>query len=512
MQSIPVISHHTPRPSATMLARMERLARDVLGEHPEFSVPDVFKDHVPVSLNAAPSIHVDDYSAITRFESGQDISFYQSRCRLRAVDGDVVIACGPPIDGYEAYCQNHLGLGQVDWLYPAVRENPVRIAEAAWEDRSVRREIIYRMRHSELEYLHPHMGTLPVWELATLLRKSSRRPLQVIAPLPALTQWTNDKVAFTQTVTRLFGEGAVPESDSAWNESTLVPKLREIAEHCGFVGIKLPDSAGGDGNIVIDASEIRGKSLSKILELVHSRMPQTRNHNSRLLIDAWQTDVLCSPSVQTWIPPVADGPPIVEGIFEQATVGANGQFVGHQPAQFPHTLTEQIAERSWLLASLYQRLGYVGRCSLDLILVGKDTGSCHIEFIECNGRWGGTSLPMTMLNRVLGDYGCQPYVSQIVNVPGFERLSFADLAAALSHDLYDTRTGNGSIILFNPGRLKAQSGIDVIDLGGSGDVTARIAECINTRSRSVDGNGLRSEVAKLAESSDGPYDKRPHVI
>ena len=427
---------------------------------------------------------------------GRDISFYQSRCRLRAGDGDVVLASGQPIHGYEAYCESQLGLGHVDWLYPAVRNDPVRIAEAAWEDRSVRRKLVSRLRQGDVEYLHPHMGTLPVWELAMLLHKSSRRPLQVIAPLPELTRWTNDKVAFTQTVTRLFGDHSVPESESGWNESTLVPKLREIAEHCKFVGIKLPYFAGGDGNFVFDTSEIRGKSLLKILELVHRRMPATWNNDSPLLIDAWQTDVLCSPSMQTWIPPIADGSPIVEGVFEQATVGTKGEFVGNHPAQFPHTLTEEVAERSWLLASLFQRLGYVGRCSLDLILVGKDTGNCHIEFIECNGRWGGTSLPMTLMNRVLGDYRNRPHVSQIVSAPGLDQLSFSGLTAALSEDLYDVRTGKGNLILFNPGRIQARYRIDtgsiqdryridVISLGDCDNAAKTIAECVHSGSAVV---------------------------
>ena len=96
-----------------------------------------------------------------------------------------------------------------------------------------------------------------------------------------------------------------------------------------------------------------------------------------------------TPSVQLWIPPRLQGPPMVEGIFAQALANCVGTFQGSSKSDLPGSLSQEIVNSSWQLAELFQRLGYVGRCSFDLILVGDNLGSCRPEFIECNGRWGG---------------------------------------------------------------------------------------------------------------------------
>ena len=70
-----------------------------------------------------------------------------------------------------------------------------------------------------------------------------------------------------------------------------------------------------------------------------------------------------------------------------------------------------MVTRSWLLAVLFQRLGYVGRCSFDLLVVGESLATARAEFLECNGRWGGTSGPMMLMNRLFGDWATRPYAT-----------------------------------------------------------------------------------------------------
>ena len=142
--------------------------------------------------------------------------------------------------------------------------------------------------------------------------------------------------------------------------------------------------------MVIDATLLRGKSLLAICKMLkHLIRPLCWDRRNPLLVGCWETDVIGTPSVQLWIPPRLQGPPMVEGIFAQVLVNCEGTFQGSCKADLPGPLGQEIVTRSWLLAELFQRLGYVGRCSFDLILVGDDLGSCRLEFIECNGRWGG---------------------------------------------------------------------------------------------------------------------------
>jgi hypothetical protein len=46
-----------------------------------------------------------------------------------------------------------------------------------------------------------------------------------------------------------------------------------------------------------------------------------------------------------------------------------------------------------------------------VILLGEDPEHARIEFLECSGRWGGALLPITLMNRLFGDWQVQPYAA-----------------------------------------------------------------------------------------------------
>lgn len=54
-----------------------------------------------------------------------------------------------------------------------------------------------------------------------------------------------------------------------------------------------------------------------------------------LLISVWDCPVLVSPSVQLWVRLPEEGPPIVQGIFDQTIRGIEGEFCGAQPSELP---------------------------------------------------------------------------------------------------------------------------------------------------------------------------------
>jgi len=476
MRFVPIVGHFQPDPPSAMLRDVESLSTAILRERPELAMPDDFRRLSAEQVGEGPTLHVDDLTAISRLDPGCRTEFYQDRARLRAGDGDIVVSCGQPVGGYEEYCCEMLGLGSPKWLHPRVPQNPMRVAEASWEDRSVRRTLVRAIRSRDLEYLHPHMGTLPIWELAFLLHRASHRRIRVVAPPPNVTTWANDKVAFTTTVQRLFGESFVPTSESAWNLSKLALRVQEIARQSQFVGLKLPDAAGGDGNVVIKSGRFGDQSLRQTHSILREALQKLDwDGCSELLVDSWESNVTSSPSVQMWIPPQDEGPPVIEGLFVQVIEGAQGIFTGSRPADLPSHLTEEIVDRCWLLGQLFQHVGYLGRCSFDMILVGDTHDNCQIEFIECNGRWGGTSLPMTLMNRLFGDWSRQPFAVSVSWIPGLDRVSFVDALNAFGDDLFDARTGQGRFILCNPGRMKHQSGLSAIGLGSTWDEAATAA-------------------------------------
>jgi len=479
MKSCPIVEHHKHASNAAERAAVVRLAGRLLRERPRLALEEDFRNLVPQRLEDAPTLHLDDLSTIARPERGLNIDFYQERARLRAGSGDCVASSAPAANGYEAYCREKLRLGRVEWLHPRPLKNRLRIAEACWEDEEVRSLLVRRIQADELRYLHPHMGTFAVWELGALLRDASGCPIQVIAPPPRVAAWVNDKVAFAEVVSRLFGPSLVPRTASACNFAILAQRVQELARTSPTIAIKLPNSAGGEGNVVLESKSLAGESLGALREQLKRVLARLNWHGeSELLVDSWESDVICSPSAQLWIPPADEGEPIVEGIFSQVIEGPTGNFVGCVAATLACDITQEIATRCWLLGYLFQRLGYVGRCSFDLILVGTTPASSRIEFIECNGRWGGTSAPMTLMNRLFGDWSVQPYTATLCEAPGLDQLSFAQLLDAAGPNLLDLTSASGHILFFIPGRMAARSAIDVIAIGDHAQAQRHIASLV----------------------------------
>ena len=123
------------------------------------------------------------------------------------------------------------------------------------------------------------------------------------------------------------------------------------------------------------------------------------------------------------------------------------------------------------VATALQALGYVGRCSFDFIVAGDIHGDFQVKFTECNGRWGGTSTPMFLVDRVLGTNAkTRPhYIAQDFVHESLTGASFSDIRNAIEDLLYRKDTGAGRFILYNVGPLASSGKFDIISLGGSAD-------------------------------------------
>ena len=423
------------------------------------------------AIDDRPTLHLDDFSEIPRLAKFDTSAIVQERARLRAVEGDWVVQSQQTEPGYSDYCEYRLGLGRVNWLFPAQQpHDPHQLAVSCWHDRRLRHDLMRAIRHDDLFFVHPHMSTGHVWELAWMLSRATRRPIKVIGPTPWLANWANDKIEFTQAAARLLGSHKVPYTEVAGNFAKLAQQVMRLATTHQRVGVKYPLGTGGSGNFLIESADIRHLSLVELRRVLKERLQGYHwPAGGRLLVDAWEDGVLSSPSVQTWIPPRSAGAPVIEGIFQQLVVGRSYQFIGSQPAHLPASLEQQIVDDSYLLALMFQELGYIGRCSFDLILLGEDAESpdSRFEFIECNGRWGGTSLPMTLMNRLAVPDSGKSWCVRRLTIPGLERLAFSDLQRHLGPLLYDRRAHFGQYVLFCPARMAAQSAIDAISIGNS---------------------------------------------
>jgi hypothetical protein len=216
----------------------------------------------------------------------------------------------------------------------------------------------------------------------------------------------------------MFGESFIPRSHRAASLAMAAEAVRDLTPRVKQIVIKLPDSAGGGGNLRLSCDRFRNRSLSEVHQALQEEFRNlVWDGKSELLIGEWEPQVLGAPSAQLWIPP-GQGPPVVEGLFEQVFGDDRGMFLGARPAELAPDLAREIVDRSWLLARLFQQVGYVGRCSFDLLVVPGAGGQPRLEFLECNGRWGGASMPMSLMNRIFGDWTRQPFVSRKVGFEG----------------------------------------------------------------------------------------------
>lgn len=460
---LPIIQHHWPSPARSDLRHAVQLAVSLRNEKRCLKRLSQFDKVACKQLDDAPTLHIDDYSEIPLHNRERHAIYMQQRACLRAAPGDWVATTHPVDPDFVDYFEERLQVQPLNWI--ATRsKNPLKLALSCIRDRDARRKLSQAVRREGLRYIHPHLASFDVWELADWLREFTRMPIEVIGPPVDVCRFANDKVEFAELVVRLLGEEYVPQTVGAYCVATLSEAVRDLAKTHPYLGVKIPNGVGGHGNFFVDSKDIRGRSLLEVHSYLTNRFSSAGIATTgRMLVDVWETEVLKSGSVQTWIPPITVGPPIIEGLFEQLIEGEQGHFEGSRLLDAPESMTSQIVDQAFLLTTVFQQLGYVGRCSFDFLLVGDAIDNARVEYIECNGRWGGTSAPMTLVNRLVDDSECElSFETFRIGDRSLPEMTFPEIANRFGGDLYDARTRKGNTVLFNPARAAIRSEIEVI--------------------------------------------------
>ncbi len=425
------------------------------------------------ALAKLPVLHLDDVSAIPFLVDVEGVEEYQHRARLRARDGDSFAAVTAPNEAYEAYCREHLGLGAVDVVLAPVGPNPLAVADAC--SRGAPFECIAaRARRAGGLVLHPYMGIEAVWELGRRLGERIGTTVAVLAPPPPITWIANDKAAFGELVSLVLGPRYLVESRSSATVEGLAEGLAGLAARHRRVALKRLRCASAMGNMVFESEALVASGRPAIEAEVRAFLDRTEwDRREEVLAVAWEETRL-SPSTQLWIPPTGSGAPRLDGIYEQILKGSRGIFVGSRPSTLPERVNRDLASASLRAAAGLQALGYVGRCSFDFLVVGDPEGDYALRFTECNGRWGGTSTPMALLDRLLGRPPDgpfaprrRPYRAQDLVHPGLVGTRFSELLEPVGEEAFDPATGRGRYLFYNVGPLERFGKLDVIALGRS---------------------------------------------
>ena len=131
-----------------------------------------------------PALHLDDFAAIPFLDGVSGVEHYQHRARLRARQGDLYAASTPPSPGYERYCREVLGLGEVEFLAVDPAGDRLAIAGACSGDRSIRGRLGAVARAGGL-VVEPFLGAEAVWDLAAAVAADTGARVRVLAPAPA---------------------------------------------------------------------------------------------------------------------------------------------------------------------------------------------------------------------------------------------------------------------------------------------------------------------------------------
>ena len=408
------------------------------------------------------SLHLDDFAAIPFLDGVSGVEHYQHRARLRAREGDSYVASAPVSAGYEPYCREVLGLGAVELLTVDPIGDRLAIARACRANRGLMDRLATIARRGGGLVIEPFLGTEAIWDLARAVAAEASARVRVLAPPPPVTWIANDKANFEDLVSAVLGPGFLPESRRSASAEGLARALLELSEAGPSVALKQLRCASAMGNEVFDSAALRRRGFPGVLEIVRGFLERTGwDGDEDVLAVRWE-EAASSPSTQWWLPPSGVGEPVLDGVYEQILAGEEGVFVGSRPSGLATEVEGRIVSQSGQVAAALQRLGYVGRCSFDHLVL--EDG--RVVFTECNGRWGGTSIPMNLVDR-LHPGGRPPYQAQAFVHPELAGITFEQLLARLGDAVQDRGPGTGRFLLYNVGPLEQFGKFDVVALGSS---------------------------------------------
>ncbi len=442
--------------------QLGELAQALLNDDPRLSLTPDLDANVGSGIATGPSLLIEDHSQIRLFERQFDQP-YAYRALWLGQEGDLMIVDPPTNAHFERYVQRTLGLGRVETLLPSPRPAGDSLASCCLRDDALIGRVVARAREAGTITVLPYMGTGGVWALASTVAERTRVPVRVAAPAPGLTRRANDKLWFARLISAVVGRAARPMTRAAYGSARLAAEAASLARQHPTVAIKLTDSASAKGNFVLDSNAVSRLPLEKLRQRLLRRMRAAGWRGQfPVMVSAWEEPVIVSPSVHLWIPELDRGKPIVEAVFDQRLLGENDEFAGAAPTMLPEEWQQRLTHEAMMFGVVLQRLGYFGRCSFDAIVIGEDLDSARLHWIECNGRWGGVSLPLTLANRLFGDWRKHPFVIEEREHLRGKTRPFGEILSALEDALYVRGGAPAGAIIMTPSSIERGTGFELM--------------------------------------------------
>jgi hypothetical protein len=481
--SIPIVRAVAPVITTTEREQLADLASRLRRDEPALGATTVFGPRVSAGLLSGPALLIGDQSEIPLL-SRPGASQLGYRATLLAGAGDMLLLGHERSPSYERYMAALLGISAVEILSvpDRIRDDATPVARRCLDRPDFLARIADVAAATGCLSVIPHIATGNSWLLACEIAARSDVEVGVCGPPPRLTRRVNDKLWFASRAREILGQNAVPPTFAAYGPAALAGHVAHLAARYQRVVVKLPDSAGSAGNLPLESSDLRGLPLAGVTAMLVGLI-QSHGWGERypLMVEVWDCDVLASPSAQIWIPHVEDGLPVIEGLFEQFVEGAEGLFVGAARARLPRNWIDRLAAEAMRVALVFQHLGYFGRCSFDAIIYGRDYDTAALHWIECNGRWGGVSLPMTLAHRLLDDPASQEIVIIQHQHMDLSVWTFDAALDRISDLLFEPGTRPEGIVLLTPTCLERGTGIHLMAIARQVDHAHHLARQATAR-------------------------------
>ena len=384
--------------------KIEILANRQLGNFPRLNDASIFGDHVSAGYEEGPMLLLEDHRDIELMPDDR-VASHEYRMIGLAREGDFLLISRSRIESFETYSRDVFDREGPEIIKVDRGDSRLRVPLAATclNDEEALRKLVLTAAKAGTLNICPYLSSGHDWLLGAEIARRSGCPVQICAPLPQLSRLVNDKLWFADQARMVLGRHSVPPTYSVYGPVAAAAMLRKLAHTHDRLVIKLPASAGSMGNLVLESEFVRSLSSRELRDELLRRLHAIGWHDRfPILIGVWEVAALASPSAQVWIPQAAQGPPIIEGIFGQVLTGRTQSFVGATAIRLPPSLEGQIYREALGISYYFQCLGYFGRLSLDALLTGPDLNNAKLHWIECNGRWGGVSIPMTAARNLPG--------------------------------------------------------------------------------------------------------------
>lgn len=431
-----------------------------------------------------PSLLIGDQSEISLMRKAR-VSYLDYRMAHLAKPGDVVLVRNKD-PKFEDYLTLFRAFKNVTFL-SADAADDAPVTKQAYTTPTLLQPLVALAGAAGGLTITSYLTTQNTWRLAQVISEAARCMVHVNGPSPRISRRANDKLWFTWLAPQVIGTNAVPPTMSAYGPDAAAALVARYAKTAEQVIVKVPDSAGSNGNIRFKSTFLKGKTALQISAILQDQLHATGWHDTYpILVGVWDSDVTCTPSVQLSVPHAIDGPPICHGVFEQQVFGKAGAFVGALKSNLPEKVQRKLIVQSTAIASILQNLGYYGRCSFDAVICNRPDDKNTIHWIECNGRWSGVSIPWTILQSIAPQSVKTGALILQTPLPGV-LISTSQAIKTLRTRLYHHAMSTGGVILLSPPQYSNGSIANLLVFGDAQSIVASISDTAIRRLRETTG-------------------------